>query len=71
MAPSLRRRRVVAPLDARQASPPRNKSKKSNKAPEGLLLLVLLISVLVAIASLVVSRGPAAGVFTPIAETSN
>jgi hypothetical protein len=66
--PSGRRRAVTRPLDPRQFSSIRGKAKK---APEGLLLLVLLISVLLAVASLVMARGPAAGVFDPIAKTSN
>lgn len=55
-------------VDAKRASSARSRPKK---APEGLLLLVLLISVLLAVASLVMARSPAAGVFTPIAETSH
>lgn len=68
MATPSHRRRAATPLDGRHASSVRSKPKK---APEGLLLLVLLVSVLLAVASLVVTRGPAAGVFTPIAETSH
>lgn len=62
-----KRRVVNRPLD-RHTPSGRGRAKK---APEGLLLLVLLISVLLAVASLVMARGPAAGVFNPIAETSN
>ena len=62
-----KRRAVNRPLD-RQSPYGQGRAKK---APEGLLLLVLLISVLLAVASLVMARGPAAGVFNPIAESSN
>lgn len=65
--PQAKRRAVTRPLD-RQTPSGRG---KSTKAPEGMLLLVLLISVLLVVASLVMARGPAAGVFNPIAESSN
>ena len=54
------------PIDSRYGSVPARGRPK--KAPEGLLLVVLLISVLLTVMSLLVTRHPAAGVFAPISE---
>jgi len=44
---------------------------KPKKASEGLLLLVLLLSVLLTVMSMLAVRHPAAGVFQPITAADN
>jgi len=59
-----------------RATPPARKGMipvkgKPKKASEGLLLLVLLLSVLITLMSMLITRHPAVGVFQPLSETES
>ncbi|HKA25422.1 MAG TPA: hypothetical protein VKF80_10610 [Candidatus Eisenbacteria bacterium] len=62
------RKGMVAPHARKGMIPNRSKPKK---ASEGLLLLVLLLSVLITVMSMLMTRHPAVGVFQPLSETES
>jgi hypothetical protein len=59
-SPRPKERRMPSPLPAKQAP---------KQAPEGILLFILVVAILITLASVFLSRHPAAGISLPFPES--